>query len=216
MEIMLGTSMIFAGNFVPRGWVGCNGQMLSISDNQAIFSVLSNTYGGDARTTFGIPDLRGRAPVGTGRGPGAQVTVNLGDKLGRDTIALDLQHMPTHNHSASFNPQTSPGSKLSATATTTVNAANGKGSQDDAEGAYWATPQNGSRPATDSYAGTKTTRMASDAVEVDVQITGSGAGITGGTVTVENNGSSVPFPVWQPTLGLQYIMSITGIYPSRN
>ncbi|HCQ16454.1 MAG TPA: phage tail protein, partial [Cryomorphaceae bacterium] len=70
MDQMLGEVRIFAGNFAPRGWAFCAGQLLAISQNSALFSLLGTTYGGDGRTTFALPDLRGRAPIGVGQGPG--------------------------------------------------------------------------------------------------------------------------------------------------
>ena len=76
----LGEVILFAGNFAPRGWALCNGQLLSINENQALFSILGTTYGGDGRTSFGLPDLRGRVPVGAGSGPGLTPR-NIGAKV---------------------------------------------------------------------------------------------------------------------------------------
>lgn len=70
MDPLLGEIRMFAGNFAPRGWAMCNGQLLSINQNTALFSILGTTYGGDGKTTFALPDLRGRAPIGQGAGPG--------------------------------------------------------------------------------------------------------------------------------------------------
>jgi microcystin-dependent protein len=70
MEPFLGQLMLFAGNFAPRGWAFCNGQLMSIAQNTALFSILGTTYGGDGITTFALPDLRGRSPVAWGQGPG--------------------------------------------------------------------------------------------------------------------------------------------------
>ena len=75
---------MFAGNFAPRGWAFCDGQLLSIASNTALFSILGTTYGGDGRTTFGLPDLRGRVPVGEGTGPGLPA-ITLGVKGGSTT-----------------------------------------------------------------------------------------------------------------------------------
>ncbi|MEL6637827.1 MAG: tail fiber protein, partial [Bacteroidota bacterium] len=70
MEPFIGQIMMFGGNFAPRGWALCNGQLLPINQNQALFSILGTTYGGDGRTTFQLPDLRGRYAMHAGRGPG--------------------------------------------------------------------------------------------------------------------------------------------------
>jgi len=80
-EGFIGEVKLFAGNFAPRGWAFCDGQLLSISGSTALFSILGTTYGGDGRTTFGLPDLRGRVPVGPRNGPG-MTSVSLGQKMG--------------------------------------------------------------------------------------------------------------------------------------
>ncbi len=88
---LLGEIMLFAGNFAPRGWAFCDGQLLPISQNTALFSLLGTTYGGDGRSTFGLPDLRGRAPIHEGQGPGLS-TRSLGSRSGSETIP----HLHTH------------------------------------------------------------------------------------------------------------------------
>ena len=88
---------IFGGNFAPRGFAFCNGQLLPIAQNTALFSLLGTTYGGDGRTTFGIPDLQGRIPMGPGRGPGL-VQRRLGERGGQTDIALPESAMPNHGH----------------------------------------------------------------------------------------------------------------------
>ncbi len=80
-EGFIGEVKLFAGNFAPRGWAFCDGQLLAISSNSALFSILGTTYGGDGRTTFGLPDLRGRVPVGPRNGQG-MTEVRLGQKFG--------------------------------------------------------------------------------------------------------------------------------------
>lgn len=97
MEPFIGQVMLFAGNFAPRGFALCQGQLLQISSNQALFSILGTTYGGDGRTTFALPDLRGRAPVSAGQGPGLS-DYRLGQKVGVETVALTTQQIPAHNH----------------------------------------------------------------------------------------------------------------------
>ena len=79
-EGFIGEVKLFAGNFAPRGWAFCEGQLLSISSNPALFSILGTTYGGDGRTTFGLPDLRSRVPMSPGRAPGLNPVV-LGQKF---------------------------------------------------------------------------------------------------------------------------------------
>ena len=93
----LGDILMFAGNFAPRGYSQADGQMLAINTNQALFSKLGTTYGGDGRTTFALPDLRGRTPIGAGQGAG-QVNYELGQKVGEDAVTLTEQQLPLHSH----------------------------------------------------------------------------------------------------------------------
>jgi microcystin-dependent protein len=88
---------MFAGNFAPRGWAFCDGQLLSISSNNTLFSLLGTIYGGDGRTTFGLPDLRGRIPIHFGAGPGL-TTRALGAKSGTETETLNVNQLPPHHH----------------------------------------------------------------------------------------------------------------------
>lgn len=88
----------FAGNFAPRDYALCDGQLLPISQNTALFSILGTTYGGDGRTTFGLPDARGRTLVHPGNGPGLD-PVSLGAKFGSNSHTLTVAQMPSHTHS---------------------------------------------------------------------------------------------------------------------
>ncbi len=84
-------------NFAPRGWAWCNGQLMSISQNTALFSLVGTTYGGDGRVTFGLPDLQGRAPMHPGQGPGLSLH-DLGETGGSETVTLLQSEMPAHSH----------------------------------------------------------------------------------------------------------------------
>ena len=97
MEPFIAQIMMFGGNFAPRGWALCDGQLLSIASNTALFSILGTTYGGDGRTTFALPDLRGRVAVHPGTGPGLS-NKRLGEKAGVETVTLTPAQMPPHNH----------------------------------------------------------------------------------------------------------------------
>ncbi len=88
---------IFAGNFAPRGWAFCNGQLLPIAQNTAVFSLVGTTYGGDGRTTLGLPNLQGRAPMHAGNGPGLS-SRRLGQSGGVESVALTEAQMPNHTH----------------------------------------------------------------------------------------------------------------------
>lgn len=90
---------IFAGNFAPRGWALCDGQILPISQNTALFSLLGTTYGGDGRSTFGLPNLQGSVPVGSGQAPGLSY-YDLGEVGGATTVSVIPSEMPAHTHTA--------------------------------------------------------------------------------------------------------------------
>ena len=91
--------IMFGGNFAPRGWALCDGQLLAISSNPALFSILGTTYGGDGRTTFGLPDLRGRVPMHAGSGPSLS-SRQLGQRSGVEIVTLVTNQIPSHNHTA--------------------------------------------------------------------------------------------------------------------
>jgi len=93
----IGEIVMFGGSFAPRGWALCDGQLIGVSTNDALFSIIGTTYGGDGRTTFGLPDLRGRSAVHAGSGPGLP-PINLGARGGVLHQNLSVQQLPSHNH----------------------------------------------------------------------------------------------------------------------
>jgi microcystin-dependent protein len=99
VEPYLGEIMLFAGDYVPRGWAACNGQLLPIAQNQALFSILLTRYGGNGQTTFALPDFRGRAPIHAGQGPGLTNRI-VGESGGVEAHALTVAEMPAHAHGA--------------------------------------------------------------------------------------------------------------------
>ncbi len=96
-EPFVGEIRMFAGNFAPRGWAFCDGQLLAVSQNDALFSLLGTIYGGDGRTTFGLPDVRGRIPIHAGSGPGLSPR-RLGAKAGEENVTLTVNQLPSHTH----------------------------------------------------------------------------------------------------------------------
>lgn len=96
-EPFVGEIRMFAGNFAPRGWAFCDGQLLAVSQNDALFSLLGTIYGGDGRTTFGLPDMRGRIPIHKGHGPGLSER-RLGSKSGAEHDTLTTNQLPSHTH----------------------------------------------------------------------------------------------------------------------
>jgi microcystin-dependent protein len=148
-EPTIGTIKMFGGNFAPRSWALCQGQLLPINQNQSLYSILGTTYGGDGRTTFALPDLRGRAPIHEGTGPGLTPRP-LGQRGGSETNTLTNNNLASHNHIASGK----------------VKAKNGAGDESNPGGGFPATA------ATDLYAEAAGTTMASDAVNVTINNNG--------------------------------------------
>jgi len=120
MDPFLGEIKLFAGNFAPRAWAYCDGQLLPISQYSALFSILGTTYGGDGRTTFALPDLRGRVAIHPGTGPGLS-TYQLGQRGGAERIQLTVANLPSHTHTA--------------TSSTTVNVGD-TGGESDPDGQF--------------------------------------------------------------------------------
>jgi microcystin-dependent protein len=102
MEPFIAEIKMFAGNFAPQGWALCNGQLMSIAQNTALFSLIGTTYGGNGQTTFALPDLRGRMAVHAGQGPGL-TPYTLGEVKGVENVTLLSTQMPIHTHSATGN-----------------------------------------------------------------------------------------------------------------
>lgn len=179
MDPLLAEIRLFAGNFAPNGWAFCQGQLLSIAQNTALFSLLGTTYGGDGMVTFGLPDLRGRVPIGFGQGPGLPYYV-LGEQSGEPNHTLLTTEMPAHNHAAQAQ----------------INAVSGGGNVGSPANAYPA-----ASTARDNIysSATPNSTMSPQAAQVTL-------GISGG---------SQPHNNMQPYLGLNYIIALQGIYPSR-
>ena len=135
----LGEVMVFAGNFAPKGWAVCNGQLLSIQQNQALFSILGTTYGGDGVENFALPNLQGRFPVDFGAGQGLS-NYDLGDEVGAEAVTITELTMAVHDHTVMA--LHGPGSSTSAT-------------PDGEQWAYSASP---------AYSPTADTSMAGDAI----------------------------------------------------
>jgi len=113
-EPFLGKIVAFGFSFNPRGWAKCDGQLLPINQNQSLYSLLGTTYGGDGRTTFALPDLRGRASIGMGNGPGLTPRTQ-GSKGGSETNTLSVDNLPAHGHS--FAPPSNSGAGNTDSAT---------------------------------------------------------------------------------------------------
>lgn len=119
-EPFVGEIRMFAGNFAPRGWAFCDGQLMAVSQNDALFSLLGTIYGGDGRTTFGLPDLRGRLPIHAGAGPGLSPH-NLGAKSGSESETLTVNQLSSHSHG--YQGTTSAGGQSSPAGTVVASRA---------------------------------------------------------------------------------------------
>ncbi|SEC85234.1 Microcystin-dependent protein [Tenacibaculum sp. MAR_2009_124] len=119
MDPMLAQIILFAGNFAPRGWAFCDGQLLPIASNQALFSLLGTTYGGDGRSTFALPDLRGRAPIGPRNGPGLS-NYRLGQRAGLETVTLNTTEIPSHTHTNALRVSSENATQAQATQGTSI------------------------------------------------------------------------------------------------
>lgn len=121
MNNFIGEIRLFAGNFPPLGWAFCDGSLLSIAQNTALFALIGTTYGGDGQTTFALPDLRGRVPLHQGTQPGTSNSYVMGQQAGVETVTLTSNQIPSHNHSASAStalpPATGTGINLTGPAT---------------------------------------------------------------------------------------------------
>ena len=166
----VGEIRMFAGNFAPRGWSFCDGQLLDLNQFDALFSLLGTFYGGDGRTTFGLPDLRGRLPIHMGTGPGL-TTRPLGQMSGSETASLTTAQLPMHTHK--FGAATT---EATATNPTDAVIAQGVGTSFYAE----AAPD---------------TALASRSLN-----------IAGGNQEHDN---------LMPALCVNFIIALTGLYPSR-
>ena len=191
---------MWAPDFAPRNWAFCHGQILSIADNTALFALLGTNYGGDGRTTYGLPDMRGRIPVGRGNLPGGR-SYNLGFKGGSETHTLNLAEMPTHNHTATYTPEAAAG--------------NAKIKVFDGQGLV----PSGSNP-NGKYLGPSgsSLNLYYDSPTDQKFLAGAKIVITGGSGTMEIGvtGKSLPFSVVQPYTAVHYIICTRGIFPSRN
>lgn len=187
MEGMIGEIRMFGGNFAPRNWAFCQGQILAISTNTALFSILGTTYGGDGRTTFALPNLAGRVPVSAGHGPGLS-DWQLGQIKGSNTNTLTNSNLANHTHFAQGSLQ------LNNSASNTNTPVNNV--QGPVVGRNMTT---GAPVQVNAYSPNTGAQMAADSAHV----------------TLNNNGGNQPVNNIQPELGMNYIICMFGIFPSR-
>ncbi|KAB1155221.1 phage tail protein [Tenacibaculum aiptasiae] len=194
-DAYLGEIRMFAGNYAPVGWEFCNGQLMAINSNTALFSILGTNYGGDGRSTFALPDLRGRTPMSAGRHPGSDMNYVVGQYGGHENTTLSILNLPAHKHSISL-------AGLTGLVGIPVNTESGEEDEKNPGAGYLA--NNGqdrfsSSPSPVSYYG-------GQPLPVAIQGTAT-AGITGLGQSFNNR---------QPYVVVRYIICVSGIYPPRS
>ena len=167
----IGQIMMVGFNFAPQGWASCDGQLLAISQYDALFALIGTTYGGDGVQTFGLPDLRGRVPIHQGQAPGG-IIWTIGASRGVEAVTLTLNQLGSHNHSF--------GLAASSSEPTT----------DRPDNSY---------PASGGYYAAAPT-----------------SGTSMGAPTIAQAGGNQPHNNMQPYLGINFIISLFGIFPSQN
>jgi microcystin-dependent protein len=206
-EPMIGSMCTFAFNFAPRGWALADGQILPINQNQSLYSLLGTTYGGDGRTTFALPDLRGRAIIGAGEGPGLSVYA-LGSRIGQETVVLTLANIPSHNHPQStIEVSTSlPSSSVSIIAT--LRASTSVGDSPTPSGALFASDLAG---ANGYSSGAPDVSLSADGISMTVSGT-----VSADTATSGNTGSGQAHTNLMPYQTVSWAIALTGLFPSRS
>ncbi|WP_159798872.1 phage tail protein [Flavobacterium sp. MK4S-17] len=178
MEGTIGEIRLFAASFAPKSWWYCDGSIIAIRSNTALYSILGTTYGGDGVQTFALPDLRGRTAIGAGQGPGLSY-YSLGESIGVNTVTLTSVNLPPHTHAASVNVTIPTYSDEGTTGSPTGNVLASK-------------PQMYTTEETDTHL---------KPIPYNASI-----GIAG---------SSMPFNIMQPVIGMNYIICMYGVFPAR-
>ena len=181
MEPFLGQIMMVGFNFAPRGWALCQGQLLPISQNSALFSLLGTMYGGDGRTTFALPDLRGRCAVGKGQGPGLSDRTQ-GEMFGQESVTLTIAETPSHIHQLL-------GSNTNGTTSDPTNNTLAKSS---------VTIERGTSP-----------------IPVSTYASGAANAAMSGS-SIAPAGGNQPHNNMQPSIAMNYIIALQGIFPPRD
>lgn len=176
-EPFVGEIKMFGGNFAPYQYALCNGQIMPIQQNQALFTILGTSFGGNGQTNFALPDLRGRAPMHTGQSPGAN-NINLGESGGTPSTTMSVNQMPNHSHP--------------------IMVSTGGASADKGSSALML-----AQSATSDL----TPVNIYGAASTNVALAAQSCGAVGG---------NLPFSIQSPYLGINMIIALYGIFPSRN
>ena len=186
----VGEVILVAFNYAPAGWAFCNGQLLPISENETLFQLIGTTYGGDGQSTFALPDLRGRIPVGAGQGPGLQ-NYFLGEMAGVETVTLTAQQLAGHNHAVDT---------TALTATTKCKSGPAIGNQRSPVGNVYAPEAAGAT-------------MPYSSASPDATMNADPVAISGNTTVA---GGNQPHDNLQPFLSLNFCIALFGIFPPHS
>jgi len=211
MDPFIGEIRMFTGTFAPQDWLYCWGQTLPITQYQALYAVIGNQFGGDGRTNFLLPDLRGRIPVCAGAGTNLTPR-NQGDKGGSEKVALDATQTPTHIHPIT-NTATATHT-LTVGGSATIKCSNTSGNVQDPTGAYPAKTKSLQGDSIYTNDITKVTgTMNSDAVQLNATLQGDiNVNVAS---TCQPAGAGLGHDNMQPFLSINFIIAINGIFPQR-
>ena len=204
----------FGFTFAPRDWGFCNGAILAIAQEQTLYSLYGTQYGGDGRSSFGVPDLRGRSAVGSslmGNPPGLTPIIQ-GQRVGAQVHTLSIPEMPQHNHAATFTPGGASGGTVKLDVTFSASSAD---ATEHAAGTNGANSLAAPKQGFSDILGYNTSTP--DVMLDGVTATGGVSGITvDGTITVGDTGATQAFEIQSPVQGLNACYATNGLYPSRN
>lgn len=205
MEGTMSEIRIFAGNFAPKTWAFCQGQTLAVQSNQALFALIGTYYGGNGTTTFMLPDLRGRTAIGQGQGPGL-AAYTIGEQVGTETVTLNTSQMGAHIHAVQVGPFSASGS-----GSFTLNAVDVPGDKSEPGGNFFAVDNTGSAsPYVIQGPGDSPDLMSANATSI------TGVVVPPQQVNLSTAGGSAAHNNMMPSIALNYIICIQGIFPSRN
>lgn len=201
MDYLLGSITMFGFAWAPQGWAACNGAILPVSQNTALFSLIGAVFGGDGKNTFGLPDLRDRVPTGFG------TDRQFGQSYGNNTVTLTQSNIPAHTHTI----QQGSGTTVTlSTPVVTVNASDAQADANKPTGNYWAKAWSGSAVIS-GYHNAHNVTMASDAVQVSMTASFNPNNLS----AVGPSGAAQPISLVQPSLVLNYAICTSGMYPIR-
>lgn len=208
MEGYLGVIEALGFNFTPRFYGACAGALIAINQNTALYSLLGSAFGGDDRTVFGLPEMRGRAPMGFGTGPGLPTYI-MGQRAGIEYVSLNTTHLPSHTHGHTY----SGGGGGTNVVEVAVSTEGGK-KETPAAGDYLAVPASGLGAALgNSY--TAANEVTGTAAIGGVTVSG-GGGFDSNAFAILNSGQGNPFPIVQPSTVVNFAICMQGTFPSRS